>query len=136
MLFQIGANLLVVIHLLFILFVLFGGFWAIRRRYLLFAHLPAALWGTLIEFYGWTCPLTPWEQTLRHLSGQAGYSEGFIAHYLLVLIYPEMLTRNIQLFLGLLVVSVNILAYTILIIRLKKNRVDFIVNKRKIKRSH
>lgn len=124
MLFKIIADLLLVIHLLFIIFVIFGGFLAVRWRFLIFLHLPSALWGALIEFYGWICPLTPWEQELRHLGGQAGYSEGFIEHYLLPIIYPAALTSRIQTLLGLFVIAVNIAPYTFIVIRSVKKKKD------------
>ena len=104
------ADLLVAIHFGFILFVIFGGFLVIKWRRLIWLHLPAAIWGALIEFIGWICPLTHWENNLRAASG-GGYASGFIGHYIIPLIYPSGLTREIQIGLGLIVILLNLLAY-------------------------
>jgi hypothetical protein len=108
---RLAADLVVVIHLLFILFVVLGGFLAWRWRWLPWIHLPAAFWGMMIELAGWICPLTPFENALRARAGQAGYEGGFIEHYVLPVIYPGNLTRTIQIGLGLLVLLVNVVAY-------------------------
>jgi hypothetical protein len=113
------ADLLVVAHLSFVVFVLFGGLLALRRWSLALLHLPAAVWGTFIEVSGGFCPLTPLEQELRHLSGAAGYSGGFIEHYLLPVIYPSGLTREVQLAFALLVVLVNLVVYGLVAHRLR-----------------
>ena len=105
------ANVLVLLHLAFILFVVAGGLLVAWKRTLVWLHLPAAIWGALIEFMGWICPLTPLENHFRRLSGQAGYEGGFIEHYLLPLIYPETLTAATQYVLGGLVLIINFLVY-------------------------
>jgi len=111
--YRIAADLVVLIHLAFIFFVLFGALAALRWPRVLWLHLPAAAWGALIEFQGWICPLTPWENRLRTLGGQAGYAGGFIEHYILPLLYPAGLTRTVQLTLGAVVVVVNGLLYAL-----------------------
>jgi hypothetical protein len=116
------ADLLVVAHLAFIVFVIFGGLLALRRWCLAFLHLPAAVWGVLIEVSGGFCPLTPLENELRRLSGSAGYPGGFIEHYLLPVIYPRALTREVQFSLALLVVIVNLLIYGLLARRWRGQR--------------
>lgn len=105
------ADAVLLLHLAFILFVVFGGFLLVRFPRLIWLHLPAAAWGALIEFAGWICPLTPLENHLRRLGGGAGYEGGFIAHYLLPVIYPQALTRELQVALGFGVVAVNLVAY-------------------------
>ena len=105
------ADTLVAVHLGFIVFVVLGGLLALRNRFWLFAHLPAAAWGAWIEFSGRICPLTPIEQQLRIAAGEAGYTGGFIEHYLIPLIYPVDLDRTLQLVLGATVVLVNIAVY-------------------------
>lgn len=104
----------VVLHAFFVCFVVCGGFLALRWRRVVWAHVPAAVWGAAIEFGGWICPLTPWENALRRAGGEAGYPDGFIEHYLLPLVYPAGLTRPAQMVFGGLVVVVNVLAYGIL----------------------
>lgn len=111
MFYRILADLLVALHLLFVLFVVLGGLLVLWRNWLVSLHLPAAIWGVLLEFAGWTCPLTPWEQSLRRLAGEAGYRGGFIEHYLIPLLYPYGLTPAIQRALGLLVIGSNVLIY-------------------------
>ncbi len=105
------ADTALVIHFAFILFVILGGFFVIWRRKVIWLHLPAAVWGALIELAGWTCPLTPLENRLRAKGGQAGYSGGFIEEYILPVVYPSGLTREIQITLGILVILVNLVIY-------------------------
>lgn len=107
------ADAVLLLHLGFVLFVVLGGFLVWRYPRLVWLHLPAAAWGASIEFAGWTCPLTPLENRLRHLAGGEGYAESFVAHYLLPLIYPAALTREIQIGLGLGVVAINLVAYAL-----------------------
>jgi hypothetical protein len=111
MLYRVAADLLVLIHFIFVLFVLAGGFLGVRWRWVPFIHLPCAVWGALIEFRGWICPLTPWENALRRLAGEAGYAGGFIEHYLIRILYPPGLTPGIQITLGTTVVVINGFAY-------------------------
>lgn len=118
MTYKLLADFVLLVHLAFVLFVVLGGIAVWRAPKLAWLHLPAAAWGALIEFKGWICPLTPWEQSLRRLAGEEGYSGGFVEHYLLPLIYPEGLTRDDQILLGLLVLAINIIFYA-LIFRLK-----------------
>lgn len=107
------ADLVLVIHALFILFVLFGGLLALRWLKIAWLHLPTVAWAVLLEVFGWLCPLTPLEQSLRQAAGGTTYSGGFIEHYLLPLIYPAGLTREIQLYLAATVIIVNILVYVL-----------------------
>jgi hypothetical protein len=115
------ADLVVGIHFLFVLFVLLGGLLVLRWPRLAYVHLPAAAWGALIEFAGWICPLTPLEQSLRLKAGEQGYSGSFIEHYVLPLLYPSALTRNIQLLLGCLVLGLNLGIYGYLLYRSAEN---------------
>jgi len=119
MFYRYAADAVLLLHLAFITFAVFGGLIAIWWRKILFIHLPAAAWGVFVEFTGRVCPLTSLENTLRIKSGIAGYSESFVEHYLLRIIYPEDLTREIQYFLGALVVIVNIVIYLWLFYRLR-----------------
>ena len=111
------ADLVLVVHLAFVLFVVLGGLLVLRRPKLAWLHLPAAAWGALIEFAGWICPLTPLEQRLRVLAGQAGYQGGFIEHYVTAWLYPAGLTRPVQYALGALVIVVNLAVYARLLRR-------------------
>jgi hypothetical protein len=110
--YRLAADGLLIVHLLFILFVLFGAFLVVRRPTLLWFHVAAVLWGALIEFSGALCPLTPLEVRLRQLGGEAGYSGDFIDHYIVRLLYPSELTRSLQVGLGSLVLMLNVSAYT------------------------
>lgn len=112
--YRLLADALVVLHAAFVVFVVGGSFLVWRKRWVIWLHLPACVWGALIEFYGWICPLTPWEQGLRARAGQVGYSGGFIDHYLVPLIYPSGLTRRGQILLGILVVLINAVSYFLL----------------------
>jgi hypothetical protein len=111
MLYSVAANLLMIVHLLFVLFVILGGLLLFRWPRFAFVHLPAAAWGAIIEFNNWVCPLTPLEQSMRRAAGEQGYSGGFIEHYLLPVLYPTGLTPNLQIILGSVVVLVNLFIY-------------------------
>lgn len=114
MAYRLLADLVVVLHGLFVLFVVFGSLLAMRRPSIIWWHLPAALWGVIIELFGWICPLTPLEQYFRERAGQVGYAGGFIDHYLVPLIYPAHLTPGIQKGLGVLVLLINGASYWVL----------------------
>jgi hypothetical protein len=110
LIFRVLADAVLVIHFLFILFVLFGGLLAWRWPKIAWAHVPAFLWGALVETLGWICPLTPLEIWLRLKAGQPGYTGGFIAHYIEPLVYPPGLERWMQIVLaGVIVVGNGIL---------------------------
>lgn len=114
------ADAVLVLHLAFILAVVLGGFAVLRWPRLAWAHLPVVLWGAAIEFFSWTCPLTPLEKRLRDLGGEGAYEGGFIAHYLLPVIYPAGLTRGLQLAIGAFVIAVNAAVYLCLWRRLRR----------------
>ncbi|MFL6193987.1 MAG: DUF2784 domain-containing protein [Thermoanaerobaculia bacterium] len=113
MLYRALADLVVVLHFGFVLFAVLGGLLALRWPRAAWVHLPAALWGAGIEFVQGVCPLTPLENHLRQLGGQSGYSGGFVEHYLLPVLYPTGLNRNVQLALGVFVVAFNVVVYGI-----------------------
>lgn len=115
------ADLVLVIHLCFVLFVVLGGLLALRWRRLAWVHVPVALYGAVIEFAGFVCPLTPLEIRLRQRGGQAGYEGGFIDHYITAAIYPAGLTRGIQVGLGVAVLVLNAVVYTIYVRRLRSS---------------
>jgi hypothetical protein len=107
-------------HFAFIVFVLFGGLLALRWRRAPWIHLPAAIWGAVVEFANWSCPLTPLENWLRRESGVAGYEGGYIDHYLMPIIYPAGLTSDMQVWLGVVVVVVNGAIYLAVALRRKR----------------
>ena len=111
MIYRALADLVILIHLAFILFALLGGLFALRWRWMPWVHLPAATWGAAVEMYGWFCPLTSLENSLRRASGASGYPGGFIEHYVVPVIYPAGLTRELQVFLGFTVLAVNLAIY-------------------------
>lgn len=115
MLLRLAATLVLLLHLGFIVFVMVGGLLAWRRRWVAALHLPAAAWGSWVELSGVVCPLTRLENLLRRRAGQAGYSQGFVEHYLLALIYPHGLTRGVQFALAALVLGVNGAVYAALL---------------------
>jgi hypothetical protein len=122
MLYSVAADAIVILHLAFIVFVMLGGLLLLLWPRLVYLHLPAVIWGTLVELQGWMCPLTPLEQHLRKLAGEAGYSGGFVEHYLLPLIYPAGLTRDLQTVLALCVITVNLVIYTVVVVKYRRKR--------------
>lgn len=120
--YNIFVDVIVVVHFLFVAFVVAGGLLVIRRPRIAFIHLPAAMWGAFVEFFGWICPLTPLENHFRNLAGNSSYSGDFIVSYLIPVIYPENLTTTIQQILGGSVIAVNIIIYSIVV---RKNKYGF-----------
>jgi hypothetical protein len=113
MIYRVLADAVVLFHFSFVLFVILGGFLLRRWPRLVYLHVPIAVWGVLIEFAGWICPLTPLENHLRRLGGEAGYTGGFIDHYIIPVLYPGGLTRTLQYVLGIFALLINILAYVL-----------------------
>jgi hypothetical protein len=105
------ADGLVVLHALFVLFVVAGGALVVWRPWIALAHLPAAAWGAWIELTGNLCPLTPLENRWRRAAGETGYDSGFIEHYVIPVLYPEGLTSRMQLGFGVGVIAINALFY-------------------------
>jgi hypothetical protein len=119
------ADALVVAHFAFTAFVVFGGFLTWRWSRMAFVHLPALAWGVWVEVSGSVCPLTPLENALRVRGGDAGYSGGFLAHYLGAILYPAGLTPHIQCLLAALLGGINMLAYGYLVARKSRAREGF-----------
>ena len=114
MLYSLLADFVVLLHLAFVVFVLTGGLLALKWPWIVRVHLPAAAWGAIVEFSGWLCPLTPLEDWLREQAGQQAYRTDFLERYLLPILYPSGLTREIQFVLGAIVLLVNGVVYGIL----------------------
>jgi hypothetical protein len=111
MLYVLAADLVALLHLAFIGFVMVGGFLRGRSVWIRWLHPPAMLWAIALSLFGWTCPLTPLENALLARAGQTTYEGGFIAHYLLPILYPEGLDRFAQAMLAGLVIGINLIAY-------------------------
>lgn len=117
---RILAELVVLLHFGFVVFVAIGALAVARWHRLAWLHLPAVAWGVLIEYAGWVCPLTPLEVALRERAGQAGYSGGFIEHYVAAWIYPSGLTRTAQVILGTIALAINVAIYGALVTRRRR----------------
>ena len=111
MVYRALADAVLVLHLAFVAFAVAGGLVVARSPRLAWVHLPAVAWSAWVEFAGWACPLTPLENRLRALGGEAAYTTSFVEHYLLPVLYPAALTREIQIALGALVIAINAVAY-------------------------
>ena len=120
------ADLIVALHFLFVAFVVLGGLLALRWPRVAWLHVPAVIWGALVEFTGWICPLTPLENRLRRAGGESGYQGDFIAHYILPVLYPSGLTRRDQLVLGGVALGINILIYTFVAVRHRRRTTNVI----------
>ena len=120
MIYRALADLILALHLVFVLFVVLGGLLVLKWPRAAWLHIPAAIWGVLIEYTGWICPLTPLENSLRTRGGEAGYNGGFIEHYIQPLLYPAGLTRSTQVVLGSLVLALNLTAYSIMVSRMRR----------------
>jgi Protein of Unknown function (DUF2784) len=115
------ADLIVLGHVAFVVFAVLGGLLALRWHRFVWIHLPAVIWAAIVELFGWVCPLTPLENWLRSRGGQTVYPSDFIAHYILPLLYPEELTREVQITLGVFVLVINVAIY-IWVLRRRRRR--------------
>ena len=122
MLYRLAADAVLLLHLAFVVFVVLGGFLVLRSPKLAWAHLPAVAWAALVEFSGWICPLTPLEIALRHGAGDAIYAGDFVEHYIVALLYPDSLTRDVQVALGIAVVLLNAVFYAAVLRRQHRNQ--------------
>lgn len=120
MIYHLAADLVLIAHVAFVVFVLFGALLVLRWPKVLGLHIAAVLWGVLVELTGSICPLTPLEVRLRELGGQIGYQGDFIGHYLTAMLYPAGLTRKLQIGLGFAALVPNALAYGYLVARNKR----------------
>ena len=109
--YRLLADLVLILHAGFVAFVVLGALLALRWPRVAWIHVPVVLWGAGIEFVGGICPLTPLENHWRRMAGELGYPGGFIEHYIVSALYPDGLTRNVQIVLGALVVVVNVAIY-------------------------
>tara|TARA_B100001175_G_scaffold230206_1_gene196791 strand:- start:53 stop:421 length:369 start_codon:yes stop_codon:yes gene_type:complete len=119
--YEITANLILIIHLIFILFVVFGALLFFASKKIIFIHIPAIIWGSYIELTNSICPLTYLENWLLQKANLKTYSEGFIQNYLVPIVYPVNLNTDIQIFLGITLIVINIVIYGFIFIKLKKN---------------
>ncbi len=117
MIFRFLADFILIVHLCFILFAIFGGLLVLRYRSVWKLHLPALVWGFLVQYFIWICPLTSWEIYFRNLGGEAGYDGGFIEHYVSAVVYPGFISPNTHLLLAILLVAFNLLVYSYVIRR-------------------
>ena len=114
MLSRFAADAVLAVHLAFVLFVACGGLLVLRTPRLAWLHLPAVAWAAFVELSGSICPLTPLEVGLRRGAGEAGYGGDFVDHYLVALLYPAGLTRELQMAIGAAVLLVNLFVYFVL----------------------
>lgn len=122
MLYRLLADVTVVLHLGFVVFVVAGGLLVLRWPKLASLHVPAAIWGAAIEFAGWTCPLTPLEHWLREQGSRQAYTGSFVEHYLIPLLYPAALTRERQWLLGSGVLLINAAVYAVVLGKARRRR--------------
>ena len=113
MIYRLLAALVLALHALLVVFIVLGGLLALRWHRVTLVHIPCALWGAWVELAGWICPLTPLEVALRQQAGEVGYACGFLEHYLVPILYPGDLTRDIQIGLGGIVLVLNVAIYAI-----------------------
>ena len=123
------ADFVVIVHLAFVVFVFLGGLSALRWHRMAWVHLPAVAWGAYIQFSGQLCPLTPLENWLRTQGGESGYSTGFIEHYVMPVLYPSELTRELQFLLGGVVIAVNLVVYSLVWVRHRRGRAARLVGR-------
>jgi hypothetical protein len=119
--YEIAADLILIIHFTFVLFVVFGALLIFVSIKIIFIHIPAVIWGSYIELTNSICPLTYLENWFLHKANLTTYSEGFIQNYLVPIVYPMNLTNDLQIYLGIALIVLNIIVYVLIINKLKKN---------------
>ena len=119
--YEIAANLILIVHFIFILFVIFGALLLFASTKIIFVHVPAIIWGSYIELTNSICPLTYLENWLLQKANLTTYSDSFIQNYLVPIVYPVNLTKDIQLYLGIALIVINIVIYVFVFNKLKKN---------------
>ena len=119
--YELAAGIILIIHFLFILFVLFGALLFFVAKKMVFIHIPAIFWGSYIELTHSICPLTYLENWFLHKANLTTYSEGFIQNYLIPIVYPANLTNDLQIYLGITLIIVNIIIYGFIINKLRLN---------------
>jgi len=119
--YEIAADLILIIHFTFILFVVFGALLLFASIKIIFIHIPAVIWGSYIELTNSICPLTYLENWFLHKANLTTYSEGFIQNYLVPIVYPMNLTKDLQIYLGIALIVLNIVVYVLIINKLIKN---------------
>jgi hypothetical protein len=119
--YELAANLTLIIHFAFILFVVFGALLFFVATKIIFIHFPALIWGSYIELTNSICPLTYLENWFLHKANLTTYSEGFIQNYLVPIVYPVSLTKDLQIYLGIALIVINIVFYAFIFNKLKKN---------------
>ena len=119
--YEIAADLILIIHFTFILFVVFGALLLFASIKIIFIHIPAVIWGSYIELTNSICPLTYLENWFLHKANLTTYSEGFIQNYFVPIVYPMNLTKDLQIYLGIALIVLNIVVYVLIINKLIKN---------------
>jgi hypothetical protein len=119
--YELAANLTLIVHFAFILFVVFGALLFFVATKIIFIHFPALIWGSYIELTNSICPLTYLENWFLHKANLTTYSEGFIQNYLVPIVYPVSLTKDLQIYLGIALIVINIVFYAFIFNKLKKN---------------
>ena len=119
--YELAANLTLIVHFAFILFVVFGALLFFVATKIIFIHFPALIWGSYIELTNSICPLTYLENWFLHKANLTTYSEGFIQNYLVSIVYPVSLTKDLQIYLGIALIAINIVFYAFIFNKLKKN---------------
>jgi len=119
--YELAANLTLIIHFVFILFVIFGAILFFITTKIIFIHIPAFIWGSYIELTNSICPLTYLENWFLNKANLTTYSEGFIHNYLVPIIYPVNLTKDLQIYLGITLILINVIIYAFIYNKMKKN---------------
>lgn len=109
--YQVLADAVLLLHAAFVLFTMFGGLLVLRYPKVVWLHLPALLWGVIVQWADLICPLTPLENLLRLRGGEAAYAGAFIEHYVSMVLYPDALTIELRYLLGFLLIAVNAMIY-------------------------
>ncbi len=120
MVYTILADLVVGLHVCFVIFVVLGAVLVLWKPHIAWFHIPAVFWGAGIEFLGWVCPLTPLENILRARGGDAPYATTFVEHYVMPVLYPTALDRNMQIGLGVIILGVNGIIYLFLLQKIRR----------------
>ena len=115
--YELAADLTLIVHFTFIIFIAFGALLFFVSKKIIYVHIPALIWGIYMELTHSVCPLTYLENWFLEKANLSAYSESFIQHYLIPIVYPKNLTEDLQIYLAIVLMVANAIIYGLIIIK-------------------
>ncbi len=116
MLALVAATLVAAVHMAFLVYLVLGGFLALRRLAWLWPHLACTAWSIHITLTQGRCPLTTLEKELLARGGRTPYEDSYIAHYLQDTLYPAQYETAVW----LASVGIALVSYAVVLLRRRR----------------